>query len=109
MNRREFIHSALSTAILPPEIRAEATAQTTQWYDRPMRWAQLAFVEDDPGNYDQSSGWITSARFMPTPPASARAAAWLSIPPDSFPLPQQMAGRTDAFGDMVKGCRRARA
>ena len=22
------------------------------WYDRPMRWAQLAFVEDDPGNYD---------------------------------------------------------
>ena len=19
------------------------------WYDRPMRWAQLAFVEDDPG------------------------------------------------------------
>ena len=22
------------------------------WYDRPMRWAQLSFVEDDPGNYD---------------------------------------------------------
>src|SRR6185437_14149934 len=24
----------------------------TGWYDRPMRWAQVAFVEDDPGNYD---------------------------------------------------------
>jgi len=22
------------------------------WFDRPMRWAQVAFTEDDPGNYD---------------------------------------------------------
>ena len=22
------------------------------WFDRPMRWAQLTLVEDDPGNYD---------------------------------------------------------
>ncbi len=22
------------------------------WYDRPMRWAQLTFVENDPRNYD---------------------------------------------------------
>src|SRR5580658_8964332 len=27
---------------------------SAEWYDRPMRWAQLAFVEDDPGNYDLS-------------------------------------------------------
>ena len=24
-----------------------------EWYDRPMRWMQLAFVEDDPGQYDR--------------------------------------------------------
>ena len=24
------------------------------WYDRPMRWAQVSFVESDPGNYDQA-------------------------------------------------------
>ena len=23
-----------------------------EWYSRPMRWAQLTLVEDDPGNYD---------------------------------------------------------
>ena len=27
-------------------------AQKPGWYDRPMRWAQLSFVENDPGNYD---------------------------------------------------------
>ena len=26
-------------------------AQNFGWYDRPMRWAQVAFVEDDPGRY----------------------------------------------------------
>jgi hypothetical protein len=33
---------------------AKSIASTPQagWYDRPMRWAQIAFAEDDPGNYD---------------------------------------------------------
>ena len=30
----------------------ETSRSNPGWYDRPMRWAQLAFVEDDPGNYD---------------------------------------------------------
>ena len=34
------------------------------WYDRPMRWAQLAFVEDDPGNYDLSF-WLDYFRRDP--------------------------------------------
>ncbi len=32
------------------------------WYNRPMRWAQLAFVEDDPGNYDRLLARLLSQR-----------------------------------------------
>ena len=41
-----FNEEALAGAEMPP-------VAPTSWYDRPMRWAQLSFVEDDPGNYDQ--------------------------------------------------------
>ena len=34
------------------------------WYDRPMRWAQLAFVEDDPGNYDRAF-WLDYFQKIP--------------------------------------------
>src|SRR5574341_2273386 len=60
-SRREFIqHSAtmlVSAAVsqlahAPPLTFAAApVSQTTSWYDRPMRWAQLTLVEDDPGQY----------------------------------------------------------
>src|ERR1700749_2406485 len=30
----------------------DANDGTAGWYGRPMRWAQLSFVESDPGNYD---------------------------------------------------------
>jgi hypothetical protein len=29
-----------------------ATAPRGNWFDRPMRWAQLTFVETDPLHYD---------------------------------------------------------
>ncbi len=51
MNRREFIHSSVAGALLPAMVKPQAP-----WYDRPMRWAQLAFVEDDPGNTINPSG-----------------------------------------------------
>jgi hypothetical protein len=37
---------------LPSDQAGKADSQNAAWYDRPMRWAQLSFVEDDPGNYD---------------------------------------------------------
>jgi len=50
INRREWM---IETSALA----AAGTAFSRQspdkgWFDRPMRWVQLAFVEDDPGRYD---------------------------------------------------------
>ena len=48
--RREFVQGAsLLAAWAQMGLGAPANPG---WFDRPMRWAQLAFVEDDPGNYD---------------------------------------------------------
>ncbi|HEU0038402.1 MAG TPA: hypothetical protein VFR76_03930, partial [Verrucomicrobiae bacterium] len=31
---------------------SNAQAATPTWVDKPMRWAQLTLVEDDPGTFD---------------------------------------------------------
>jgi hypothetical protein len=48
--RRDFLAQFAAIFLAPALSPAAANAD---WYDHPMRWAQLAFVEDDPGNYDQ--------------------------------------------------------
>ena len=56
--RRTFLKQAAgvaATQLLPATrllIGAETSRSNPGWYGRPMRWAQLAFVEDDRGNYD---------------------------------------------------------
>ena len=54
MNRRDFLrHSALAgTALALPGNASPAPAPADEWFDRPMRWAQLTLAEDDPGTYD---------------------------------------------------------
>src|ERR1035441_6246617 len=53
-NRRSFIRrSALAgTALALAGEASPAPAPTDEWFDRPMRWAQLTLAEDDPGTYD---------------------------------------------------------
>ena len=55
------IHAAETPPGLPP---------TPGWVDRPMRWAQLTLVEDDPGRFDPGF-W---------PPRSVRAPTVLANP-----------------------------
>jgi len=49
--RRSFLQStALALAAAQTAARASAPApDSVGWFDRPMRWAQLTPVEDDPG------------------------------------------------------------
>lgn len=57
MDRRNFIKStsAISGVYLvsdPMRSIINLTQDNTTWYNRPMRWAQLTLVENDPGNFD---------------------------------------------------------
>ena len=101
MNRRDFIQSALAGALLPA-----APLSPPEWYDRPMRWAQLAFVEDDPGNYDQAF-WLDYFTRVHADAACLSAGGCVAFYPTKIPLHyrSRWLRNSDTFGDLVRGCR----
>jgi Hypothetical glycosyl hydrolase 6/Beta-galactosidase trimerisation domain len=117
-SRREFVKgSALAATgcLLPAGVANQVYAageapqspsETTGWYNRPMRWAQLAFVEDDPGNYDQQF-WLDYFRSVHADAACLSAGGVVAFYPTQIPLQQRSAwlGDRDAFGDLLAGCR----
>jgi hypothetical protein len=63
MNRRSFMKTASAAGAtvalgrlpwvdLSAVEASSPIAPTPSWLDKPMRWAQLTLVEDDPGNFD---------------------------------------------------------
>lgn len=102
MNRREFMQASLAAAAALPA----ATSSSSGWYDRPMRWAQLAFVEDDPGNYDREF-WLAYFRRIHADAACLSAGGCVAFYPTKIPLHyrSKWLGDRDPFGDLVKGCR----
>jgi hypothetical protein len=77
------------------------------WYQRPMRWAQLAFVEDDPGNYDLSF-WLDYFQKIHADAACLSAGGVVAFYPTEIPLHyrSRWLGTMDTFGDIVAGCRK---
>lgn len=102
MNRRDFVKVAAWGSLYP----GTASAQQ-EWYDRPMRWAQLAFVEDDPGNYDQNF-WLDYFRRIHADAACLSAGGCVAFYPTKIPLHHRSKwlADMDTFGDLVKGCRK---
>jgi hypothetical protein len=108
MNRRDFLCASATGAVLTMASGAQAARDSNQsnWYDRPMRWAQLAFVEDDPGNYD-SAFWLDYLRRIHADGACLSAGGCVAFYPTKIPLHyrSRWLRDTDPFGEMVKGCR----
>src|ERR1700750_3480750 len=61
------------------------TNDQSEWYQRPMRWAQLAFVEDDPGNYDLSF-WLNYFRKVHADAACLSAGGVVAFYPTDISL-----------------------
>ena len=77
------------------------------WYDRPMRWMQLAFVEDDPGQYDPKF-WLDYFRRVPCRCGVhfGRRVRGVLSDEGSVSLPQQVSGRSrSSSARWSKGCR----
>jgi len=102
LSRRSFLATpaalALPSAAPPP---------LPTWCDRPMRWAQLTLVENDPGQFDPqfwldyfrrtrsdavclSAGGVVA--YYPTKIAHHHRSAWMK--------------NSDPFGHLVAGCRK---
>jgi len=86
---------------------SRAATFAPSWIDKPMRWAQLTLVEDDPGNSMRSSGWITSGAPGPTR-SCLSAGGCLAYYPTKVPFHHRSAwlGGGDPFGELVAGCRK---
>src|ERR1700683_3611872 len=77
------------------------------WFDRPMRWAQLTLVEDDPGKYDLNF-WLDYFQRTHSDAACLSAGGCVAYYPTKIPLHyrSQWMKDTDPFGDLVAGCRK---
>ena len=96
------------TALGAPRVAAAQAPPAPSWVDRPMRWAQLTLVEDDPGEFDLPF-WLDYFRRTQhaTRSASAPAAASPTTPPRSRSTTAAGSWATaTSFGELVAGCRK---
>ncbi len=104
--RRGFVAQSAGLAAAAGVAQEEPRAAEADWYDRPMRWAQLAFVEDDPGNYDPKF-WLDYFRRIHADGACLSAGGCVAFYPTQIPMHyrSRWLGASDPFGDMAHGCR----
>jgi hypothetical protein len=104
LNRRQFFRN---TAIHGSALTLSAAAEPEGWFDRPMRWAQLTLVEDDPGKFDLNF-WLDYFKRTHSDAACLSAGGCVAYYPTKIPLHyrSQWLGTSDPFGDLVAGCRK---
>lgn len=117
MQRRTFLKTSgllgstltLSSANALPSFANLAPLSPTQpyWLDEPMRWAQLAFVERDPGHYDPDF-WLAYFKRIHVTGALLSAGGIVAFYPTQIPLHHRsdFMGNTNTLGYLVDGCRK---
>src|SRR5882757_7840191 len=101
--------AATSTVVGLPatsKTRTEGPAESP-WQTRSYRWIQVAFTEDDPGNYDPEF-WLRYFQEIRAQGACLSAGGAIAFYPTDVPFHQRSSylGTGDSFGEMVRGCRR---
>jgi hypothetical protein len=108
--RRDFLLQSAAVAAAAASSAssaAAAAASEAPWYDKPMRWAQLTLVEDDPGNYDLAF-WLDYFKRTHSDAACLSAGGCVAYYPTKVPLHyrSKFLGNRDCFGELVSGCRK---
>lgn len=81
-------------------------SKTSNWFDRPLRWAQLTLSEDDPGDFDPGF-WLDTFRRTHAQGVCLSAGGYVAYYPTEIALHHRSTwlGSRDSFGDLVRGCR----
>lgn len=111
-SRRTFLGytAATTAALFGPGVSSWAKsfvdAPQAGWYDKPMRWAQIGFAEDDPGNYDPQF-WLDYFKRLHVEAVTLNAGGAVAFYPTQVPLHyrSKWLGNMDTFGDLQKSCR----
>ncbi|HMF73752.1 MAG TPA: alpha-amylase family protein [Flavitalea sp.] len=87
--------------------RANVRAPEEPWFNKSVRWAQLAFVESDPGSYDPDF-WLSYFKRIHADGALLSAGGIVAFYPTDIPLHHRsnMLGNSNPLGYMVEGCRK---
>jgi hypothetical protein len=116
LTRREFLKTtALASATVslgqftPELVRGgeSLTVARPSWVDRPMRWAQLAFVENDPEKFDLDF-WLNYFRRTKSDGVCLSGGGCVAFYPTKIPFHHRSAwlGDRDVLGELITGCRK---
>ncbi|MEO5594094.1 MAG: alpha-amylase family protein [Chitinophagaceae bacterium] len=116
MYRREFIKNTTlfsgGFAIAGPSVMkgtdiSGMPAPEEPWFNKGMRWAQLAFVENDPGSYDPDF-WLGYFKKIHADGVLLSAGGVVAFYPTDVPLHHRSntLGNSNPLGYMVEGCRK---
>jgi hypothetical protein len=115
LSRRQFIQgsalavggAALGGFDLQRAFAADSVP-ASDWVDKPMRWAQLTLVEDDPGKFDPQF-WLDYFRRTKSDAVCLSAGGCIAYYPTKVPFHHRSAwlGERDVFSELVAGCRNA--
>src|ERR1043166_828495 len=77
------------------------------WVDKPMRWAQLTLVEDDPGKFDLPF-WLDYFARTKSDAVCLSGGGCVAYYPTKVPFHHRSAwlGDRDVLGDLIAGCRK---
>lgn len=100
------LRSALAAG-LPATAAAGGIPPAPSWIDRPMRWAQLTLVEDDPGKFDLQF-WLDYFASTKSDAVCLSGGGCVAYYPTKVPLHHRSAwlGDRDVLGDLITGCRK---
>ncbi len=110
LSRREFLATSIAAGAVAAGSVQDAPSKGVApagWFDRPLRWAQLTLVENDPGQYDPGF-WLDYFKKVHADAACLSAGGCVAYYPTRIPLHHRSAwmGDTDPFGELVAGCRK---
>jgi hypothetical protein len=111
MKRSQFIKTTTiggAYAIVAPSIiPGFLTPDEVPWFDKPLRWAQLAFVENDPGRCDPDF-WLSYFKKIHVQGALLSAGGVVAFYPTQIPLHHRSntLGNSDLLGYVMEGCRK---
>lgn len=118
LSRRKFLKATTllgagaSAGVLPTcWLRAAApaagSAAMPSWVDKPMRWAQLTLVEDDPGKFE-AGFWLDYFQRTRSDAVCLSGGGCVAYYPTQVPFHHRSRwlGGRDVLGELVAGCRK---
>jgi hypothetical protein len=92
---------------LADEMPSLSSAPAPSWVDRPMRWAQLTLVEDDPGKFDLTF-WLDYFKRTKSQAVCLSGGGCVAYYPTQIPFQHRSRwlGDRDVLGELISGCRK---